>query len=280
MKKYPDLSPYAFVKNSPIIYKDPDGREAIVTITENRDANGNVTGGSISIKAVVYITGKEASESVAIKAQEKVNSIYKSGVYESNGQSWKIDFDVKVEYVKSDGIEDFMKNHNSKLDASEANVLDADGKTDRSHVTGFMPRNGVKHLSKLGRLDSKGGVGYKSTVIAHEIGHLLGLLDRYSDTEDDEGNTVSKPHEGWDGDLMSDGFPRLDQTHYDNWGRVIVDKFNKSGHKKFTLGQFVDFVGLGTRPLGANKADEKIKEAEKKYKDNNSKNKKNAKKGN
>jgi RHS repeat-associated protein len=53
--KYPSMSAYCFALNSPNLFKDPNGKEAVITIQRNE--NG---GGKIVISSIVYVTGAEA----------------------------------------------------------------------------------------------------------------------------------------------------------------------------------------------------------------------------
>ena len=50
--KYPAQSPFTFSLNSPILYKDPDGKDAIISIVED----GNRT--TVTFSSTIYLTGK------------------------------------------------------------------------------------------------------------------------------------------------------------------------------------------------------------------------------
>ncbi|MBK7883801.1 MAG: hypothetical protein IPJ81_08365 [Chitinophagaceae bacterium] len=62
--KYPSISPYVFGLNNPIVMVDPDGRDAIVSITRNKD--GSVM---LKVQTVVHITG--STEPSRIKGYNK-----------------------------------------------------------------------------------------------------------------------------------------------------------------------------------------------------------------
>ncbi len=74
MAKYPDLSPYCFVANSPLIFVDPDGREIKITCPE--------TGQSL-----IYTPNMSASDNSSKFVQDAImglNYLYKEGV-DDNG---------------------------------------------------------------------------------------------------------------------------------------------------------------------------------------------------
>src|SRR5690606_5409842 len=94
-QSYPAVSPFAFALNSPLLFKDPDGKDAIVTV--QKDPNG---GGKILISTTVYITGKGANAKKALRYTQKAKELYKSGLFTNDkGEKYDIEFDVKFEYV-------------------------------------------------------------------------------------------------------------------------------------------------------------------------------------
>ncbi|MCR4812939.1 MAG: hypothetical protein K5867_10160 [Bacteroidales bacterium] len=72
----------------------------------------------------------------------------------------------------------------------------------------------------------------KKNSAAHEFGHILGLIDRYSDEE-----KISVPHSGWEGNIMSNSKQPVEQ-------RNIDAIFNRNGIN------LIDKAIKGNRSLG------------------------------
>ncbi|MBS0028866.1 hypothetical protein ACTJJ0_13040 [Chitinophaga sp. 22321] len=73
-----------------------------------------------------------------------------------------------------------------------------------------------------------GGLG--TTTDVHEIGHMLGLDDRYTDYENPKKATEfrSMPHDGYENDLMATPNTKsLNQSHYDDIVKYTVFKLGQ-----------------------------------------------------
>lgn len=59
--------------------------------------------------------------------------------------------------------------------------------------------------------------------VAHELGHILGLTDDYTDVVNENGQTVSVPNEGREGTLL-DGGATIDQEIVDRLGDMVAEQ--------------------------------------------------------
>lgn len=163
-KKYPSLSPYLFSVNNPIVLNDPDGRDAIVTITRNKDG-----GGIIKVQTVVYITGS-TEEWRATRYNVEAKGVYKNQEVDVEGKKWEIQYDVKYEYRKNFDVNKMTLGHN---------VLEIDPNTELSG----RARSHVNWRNNTGKISTEDRKSYK--VIGHETGHLIGFVDQYTEVKSD-----------------------------------------------------------------------------------------------
>jgi hypothetical protein len=215
--KYPSISPYASFNNNPIIYTDPDGKDAIVSI------QGNV----ITVSTKIVLWGADATKDAVNKFQVEINGTWNANklTYKDakSGIEYQVKFDIQVELA--DGKEkvssqpwgaynplntnNYVEVNNTKLDAENA----ANG-TVGSTTGGDEGLFGTSNPAYI-----KG--------MPHEIGHMLGLDHHYSTTGDSPGweNNVMGAIDGNDG---TTGAGNVDQRNVNAVVAPAVNAFNNA----------------------------------------------------
>ncbi len=220
-EKYFNQSSYLFCNGNPIIYTDPNGKDGIITIN----------GGQINVTSNVYLYGAGATNAVAAQYQSDINSKW-GGSYSaesSNGTSFNVNLNISV------GLYEGQEKNNSFLIPEKFNPFNRDNfievgaSVNRSFVLG----------GDEGQWRSKGRNGLtimQDNPAAHEVGHLLGLDDRYTDK-----NGVNK---GWEKNIMGDsqngkveqrnidGILKDAMKSYDSWSK---DKNNVGKEFKYEI---------------------------------------------
>jgi RHS repeat-associated protein len=149
-EKYYSLTPYHYCGNNPVSNYDKNGKNYIYQITQAEDGSY-----SISITIPIYLSGDAHQSDVD----------YMTNTVDANwnnlGMGW---------YVNIDGVE-YNLNFQAEVQIGSApgsesdNTYEFDNTVDRSNVNDF-----------------KNAIGQSNTwSTTHEIGHFLGLGDRYTD---------------------------------------------------------------------------------------------------
>jgi RHS repeat-associated protein len=193
-KKYPNLTPYNFTGNSPIVFVDYDGEDFGIKI--DHDAK------TIIIVADIYTTSK-ITYSQAKKAADQWNS--KSAKIDGYTVTFKVE--VK-EPSKAFFTDEQLKSKENRNAAAwhEASTSDngnvyagLDGhmskKVEGETYVGGTTVNG-KHTS-MNTHDEYGDMGKYKDLVAHEFAHLFGLDDKDGDKD---GKT--DPYYGGDKGIM------------------------------------------------------------------------------
>jgi RHS repeat-associated protein len=177
-EKYYNVSPYAYCNNNPVMFIDPDGRDGIISIYGN----------NITISANVYLYGTGATKTVLQQMQDDVNNIWgKNYSVEHEGKSYNVSFDINLSLYDGEEKNNPLIIADSWNPYSRNNYIKVSDDCQRSKVYG----------GDEGHWRSKGRNGEplaKDDPAPHEVGHLLGLSDQYTDE-----NGINK---GWENNIM------------------------------------------------------------------------------
>ncbi|MBL4862798.1 MAG: hypothetical protein JKY09_07275 [Crocinitomicaceae bacterium] len=187
---FPSHSPYSFVNNSPILYKDLEGETGIVTITEG--VNGNPGTVKISMHTTIY--GDGASAKLAAKLDTEVKALLNDNIKTMmvNGTSYNVEWDVGVNYATDKAAFNNIKGaanpqtgeRHAPTDASQnfarvENTNDAQAnnayykglfKEDAGSVSSWKQAGGNSGFWVSGSYEN---VSEKSAVALHELFHGL-----------------------------------------------------------------------------------------------------------
>lgn len=145
-----------------------------------------------------------------INAQLK--EVYKDGEVTIDGQTFKVKFDIKAELNEDIETEDLQDGQN---------IMDVDVNHGRARTT-----------STNGRVNNYGRIRYAGSFTDnHEIGHMLGFIERYTDyvNPDNKNDVQSFVHVGYEDDVMgSSANMNLNQSHYDAVVRYTNYMLNQS----------------------------------------------------
>jgi len=246
-KKYATFSPYIFTFNSPLMFKDGDGKDGIVAV--QKDPNG---GGKITISTVIYITGESASQTKADILNRQASTYFQPKTLTGNdGNTWTVEYNIKYEYAPDQSQITLQKGENIlegayEVDRSHVNYGPTDAQSGSTGVgTSFLiltPTTG--QTGKIESLIMGSYIGFNSTIF-HETLHLLGISDKYEDVQTDQGPN-SVPFPTWEGDIMASGHgpngetkPIMDDRHY----LGIIDTYGGLESGDYLLNFFSDKTG-------------------------------------
>jgi RHS repeat-associated protein len=177
-ENYYSLSPYSWVGCNPIMFIDPDGRDFRLII----DLNDKGEISKVTIQTTVHLYGNSTG-SMGKKEQGTLASNLKKH-FDGMEKSSLINFDVNFKEHKSKESAIKAMKDGDNLMKVDTNMSDEDLKT--FHFYGKVDTD----VSNVGGLTAKMG-GKEANVrnigsVFHELGHLLGLDERYGEDPTDK----------------------------------------------------------------------------------------------
>lgn len=179
-EKYYNISPYAYCANNPLKYVDIGGKDGVISIYGN----------NIIISSNIFLYGEGATKSVLKQMQNDVNTIWGNNyAIKHNGTTYNVCFNIN------------MSLYADEEKSNPVFIPDAWNPYSRNNyikVTDDDRRSGV-YGSDEGVWRSRGRNGKSLSdddPAPHEIGHILGLHDQYTDK-----NGIKK---GWEKNIMGD----------------------------------------------------------------------------
>jgi hypothetical protein len=214
--KYSSNSPYSAFNSNPIIYSDPDGKDAIVTIRNN----------IISVSTKIVLWGADATKDAVTKFKSEINATWNANSLNykdaKNGIVYKVKFNIQIELAEGNERESSIPfgaynplNTNNYVEVNNTK-LDAENAVDGTVANTLGGDEGLFGTSKQDYIKS----------VPHEVGHMLGLDDRYNANGDAIGweNNVMGAGDGKDGKT---GSGNVDQRNVDAVVGPSVKAFNK-----------------------------------------------------
>jgi hypothetical protein len=160
--KYPNISPYSSFNNNPIIYKDPDGNDAIISITPGENGNN----GTIVVTTIFYV--EKISNDLSRNVKTSFNKTWGNNSENAKrfstfrGNAFK---DVEINGQKFDVIYQVtlkeQKMANSERREGTNTLIDHSGES--SYGSGELKYNPGSKTAK------------SNTVFGHELAHVLGI---------------------------------------------------------------------------------------------------------
>jgi RHS repeat-associated protein len=173
-KKYPGINPYNFVLNNPLIMKDPNGEDAIITVDAGKQ--------TVTMSTTIYLYGSVGPDPGAVAAayNEAFKNLNTTRVVQDANDPNKL-WTVKIDY-------------NFVYDATIAEAMDKGTNANIPEGSNTLRlTNSSSTHGESGQGVNDGFSDKSSHSVIHETGHMTGFDDRYA----------AYPYEPYIGDIMS-----------------------------------------------------------------------------
>ena len=169
--KYPGVSPYVFVRNSPLVKYDPDGKTdytATVSSKKNKDGSTTKTVTVDIIYAIINLSNKSVYNANDLVGDINGDETFSTSFTEKDkkGREMTVNIVTNVHYKLVDKISDVKKGQNVALIVDEIYPT--------SNTNGVDPVGLALHGGNVMTIES--GYMLDRGAVRHEQGHNLGFL--------------------------------------------------------------------------------------------------------
>jgi RHS repeat-associated protein len=224
-RKYPDLNPYNFVSNSPLLFVDPNGEVIVIHYKENGVD-----------KKYVYTPGVKPAIS-----NEFVQQVHEAVSYVMKNDDEKVFQTISGDKSTVNIVESFTFDDNAdKTDFSPFNYNTSTGKANESSISATISWNPLAMLITT----SEGGLA-PSTALLHEADHARGFLAIKTIAEL---NAWKDTHNPYDPSSPDAAFHKPEEKRViTGVERKYINKVNSKAHDKWEKFGSYDYSKNGVK---------------------------------